>query len=134
MRLPSNWFDQQLIGIKYLIVLIHQPNVFMSPRDCTVSQPFTFLNDRIPAWLLCCSSWLGFLFTAQPYFECPSRVNVLEYNSFYTKFHNHRTHRKENQQRNSKRSTSVPDCLTTLPLFVFTWWKDFLKISGKCVG
>ena len=45
-----------------------------------------------------------------------------------------RTHRKENHQRNWKPSTTAPDCLTTLPLFVFTWWKDFLKISGKCVG
>ena len=31
-------------------------------------------------------------------------------------------------------STSLPDCVTTLPLFVFTWWEDFLKISWKCVG
>ena len=31
-----------------------------------------------------------------------------------------RTHRKENHQKNWKPSTSVPDCLATLPLFVFT--------------
>ena len=24
--------------------------------------------------------------------------------------------------------------LTTLPLFLFTWWEDFLKISRKCMG
>ena len=28
-------------------------------------------------------------------------------------------------------STSLPDCLTALLLFVFTWWEDFLKISRK---
>ena len=31
-------------------------------------------------------------------------------------------------------STSLPDCLTMLPLFVFMWWEDFQKISRKCVG
>ena len=31
-------------------------------------------------------------------------------------------------------STSLSDCLTTLPLFVFTWWEDFLKISRQCLG
>ena len=30
-------------------------------------------------------------------------------------------------------STSLPDCLTMLPLFVFIWWEDFQKISQKCV-
>ena len=28
----------------------------------------------------------------------------------------------------------LPDCLTTLPLFVFTWCEAFLKISRMCVG
>ena len=74
----------------------------MSPNDCTVSQPFTFYNGRIPVTVqsrnlslsvtvafqhgFCAAAvgWERFLFTAQPYFECPSRVNVLEYNSFYT--------------------------------------------------
>ena len=31
-------------------------------------------------------------------------------------------------------STSLPNCLTMLPLFVFIWWEDFLKVSRKCVG
>ena len=31
-------------------------------------------------------------------------------------------------------STSLPDCLTMPPLFVFMWWNDFLKISRKYVG
>ena len=30
--------------------------------------------------------------------------------------------------------TSLPDCLTMLPLFVFMGWEDFQKISRKCVG
>ena len=53
----------------------------------------------------------------------------------YTHFHDYsHKHRKEYHQKNWKPSILVPNCLTTLPLVLFTWWKDFLKIYQKCVG
>ena len=30
--------------------------------------------------------------------------------------------------------SEIDNWVTKLPLFVFTWWEDFLKICWKCVG
>ena len=75
---PSNWFDQQLI------VLIHQSNMLMSPRDWAVSQSFHFQQQSHSSMFSVLKQlarrWHFYLSTR---FECPSTVHViiLEYNS-----------------------------------------------------
>ena len=57
------------------------------------------------------------------------RLYCLAYHTVLQKY----AHIGLNLKQNLPTSTSLPNCLTMLPLFVFTWWEDFLKISPKCV-
>ena len=71
--------------------------------------------------------------------QSTSLMNVFENDdkAFYTVLQKYAHIELKQNLWDRQPSTSLPDCLTpcltTLPLFVFTWWEDFLKISWKCV-